>query len=112
MNEVKRHHYIPQFYLSQWHKRDGKVVCYKHVNRRLIVNDVSPRGTGYEKYLHSLDRVPVIFRDRFEKDVTAPVDNDAAEALQTMTKGGAKALISEQRLAWERFLASLPIRNP
>jgi Protein of unknown function (DUF4238) len=114
MNEPRKHHYIPQFYLRNWAGSDGRVVCYKRIQTGAILEErVTPRSTGYERDLYTLEHLPEDLRQAIEKTVTADVDNRAAVALQKMVAAkGAGTLTAEDRLAWAQFIVSLPIRNP
>src|SRR5262249_15309640 len=113
MNEPRRHHYIPQFYLSNWCNADGDLWSYHRIPTKLIINKVRPKSAGYEKELYTLAHLPAEARQSVEKYVTADVDNRAATALQKMTKSkSAEGLTGKDRLGWAQFIVSLPIRNP
>ena len=114
VNEPRKHHYIPQFYLRNWADSDGRVICYKRVpTGRLVHDQVAPKSTGYEEDLYTLDHLPAGIRQAIETYITADVDDRAAKSLQEMVKTkGVRTLTPEQRLSWSQFIVSLPIRNP
>jgi hypothetical protein len=114
MNEPRKHHYIPQFYLRKWARPDGRVLCYKRITAGAVTADwVTPKSTGFEKDLYTLEHLPEDIRQAIEKEVTADVDNRAAAAMQKMiTAKSADSLTADDRLAWAQFVVSLPIRNP
>ena len=113
MNEPRKHHYIPKFYLKNWCGADARLICYKRVPSGIIHERISPKSTAYEKDLYTLAHLPEDLRQGIEKDVTADVDNRAAEALRKMVADkSAKSLTTADRLGWAQFVVSLPIRNP
>jgi Protein of unknown function (DUF4238) len=114
MNVPRKHHYIPQFYLRKWAGPDGRVLCYKRVPTGAVVADwVTPKSTGFEKDLYTLEHLPEDIRQAIEKEVTADVDNRAATAMQKMIAAkSADTLTADDRLGWAQFVVSLPIRNP
>ncbi len=114
MNEPRKHHYIPQFYLKNWNDADRHVACYKRApTGAIVVDQVTPKSTGYERDLYTLEHLSEELRQAIEKDVTADVDNRAATALQKMVASRSTATLTlDDRLGWAQFLVSLPIRNP
>ena len=114
MNEPRKHHYIPQFYLKNWAGLDGRVICYRRLSKRKVASDpVTPKSTGYEKDLYTLEDLPRNLRQAIEKEVTADVDGRAAAALRKMVAAkSVNSLTQEDRQAWAQFVVSLPIRNP
>lgn len=112
-NEPKNHHYIPQFYLSNWCGADGRVVYYRRVPNGVVENRIAPKSTGYEDSLYTLAHLHESVRQAVETEVTADVDNRAASALQKMVaRKSTDTLTPNERLAWAQFITSLPIRNP
>ncbi len=113
MNEPRKHHYIPQFYLSNWCAADGRVVYYRRMPGRVVEGRIAPRSTGFEKDLYTLAHLHDSVRQAVEKEVTAEVDSRAAIALRKMIASrSADGLDRSERLAWTSFVVSLPIRNP
>lgn len=113
MNEPKKHHYIPQFYLSGWCASDGRVVYYRRVPGRVVEGRIAPRSTGFEENLYTLAHLHESVRQAVETEVTADVDNRASVALRKMTAArSAQTLTPDERRAWSQFIVSLPIRNP
>jgi len=102
VNEPRKHHYIPQFYLKKWARPDGRVLCYKRIPTGAVIADwVTPKSTAYEVDLYTLKHLPEDIRQAIEKNVTADVDNRAAAAMQKMIAAkSADTLTAEERLGW------------
>jgi Protein of unknown function (DUF4238) len=116
MNEPRRHHYIPQFYLRRWCSQDGRLAYYAWEKSRaspktdLVCRRVDPRDIAAEKNLYALARTAD--KQAFEKYVNGEVDDAGARALQEIVAGRVEELTSEDRAAWARFFVALPVRNP
>jgi hypothetical protein len=113
---IQQHHYYPAFCLRRlagvddqklqfflWHKPAGK-----HVTGR-----ASPDSVCRHADLYALRRAAPEFRQVIESDVfTKKIDTPASDALRTIESKGVRALSKDERLAWARFLLSLPARSP
>jgi hypothetical protein len=113
MSEPRRHHYIPPSYLEGRYDREGSLSCYQWVTNKVICRRLSSKSTAFERDLYALAHTPEEYRQAHEKYVNQAVDNDGALVLNKFRSGvGADQLTAAERLAWARFVISLPLRNP
>jgi hypothetical protein len=110
MNDPRRHHYNPEFYLGEWAGPDGLVCEIKKAYGKVEARHKSPRATGFEHDLYRTDGVPDA--QHVEKNFMSPLDNDAARALQKILSGDRSDWMSPERTAWTTFILSLLFRNP
>src|SRR5262249_12248196 len=80
MNDPRRHHYNPEFYLGEWAGPDGLVCEIKKAYGKVEARRRSPKATGFERDLYRTDGVPDA--QYVEKNFMSRLDNDAARALQ------------------------------
>lgn len=66
--------------------------------------------TGFQRDLYRTEGVPD--EQHVEKRFMAPLDNDAARALQKILSGDATPWPGDERTAWTTFILSLLFRNP
>jgi hypothetical protein len=113
MTEPIDHHYIPVFYLSQWCDPTGKVVRYYRPRKEVIASPITPKSTGYETQLYTLNGYPDEQKQWIEKHYMGPVvDEPASKALRILLAHNNLNLPLETRTDWVRFLMSLSLRNP
>ena len=112
MREPWRHHFTPEFYLRQWSGADGLVCEIKRAHGKVEAQRKAPRATGFACDLYRTDRVSVEHTQHVEKNFMAPLDNDAARALQKILSGDATPWAGPERTAWTTFLLSLLFRTP
>src|SRR5262245_3140748 len=110
MSDPRRHHYDPVFYLREWAGSDGLVCEIKKAHGKVEAQRKSPRATGFQHDLYRTDGVPD--DQHVEKRFMAPLDNDAAHALQKILSGDRANWSSKERTAWTRFILSRLFRNP
>jgi hypothetical protein len=110
MNQPRRHHYLPEFYLQRWAARDGRVFRYHRPHRQIVVSCLPPKYTGFEEGLYTLqgETDAQIIETKF----FSPVDNAAAPVLQLLISRGPADLDNDQRNSWARFVMSLQLRGP
>jgi hypothetical protein len=70
LGEPLNHHYIPRFYLAAWRGKDGRITYYKVENRRVVVDRISTKGTGYEQGLYTFEAGP--------QDLTRLIEQNSA----------------------------------
>jgi Protein of unknown function (DUF4238) len=111
MGTPLRHHFLPEFYLKQWAKEDGRLVEFsKPYGNAVKPRRTHPGGTGFIPRLYALDGMPDNLAHDLESKFLSPVDSRAAEALVALRAG---TNFSElQRLAWSSFVATLLSRMP
>ena len=110
MNDPRRHHFNPEFYLREWAGADGQVCEIKKAYGKVEAQRKSPRATGFQRDLYRTDGVPD--EQHVEKNFMSPLDNDAASALQKILSGDRTDWTGEERTAWTTFILSLFFRNP
>ena len=110
MNDPRRHHYNPEFYLGEWAGPDDLVCEIKKAHGKVEAQRKSPRATGFERDLYRTDGVPNA--QHVEKNFMSPLDNDAARALQKILSGDGSEWGGAERTAWTTFILSLLFRNP
>lgn len=112
MSEPHRHHFIPAFYLRQWHGPDGKLVEHTIKHGRLIAKPVSADSTGFERDLYEVPELPSPDSQFLETQFFNFADHTASRALAMLLDGEAKHLWSSEMLsAWARFLIGLHTRH-
>lgn len=115
MNDPKKHHFIPQFYLKGWCGNSGKLYECRKIHGRGIGKwkPVSSGQTCYEPFLYSLDNVPDHEKQDVEKlFMSESLDGPAAKILAKILDQGIPALSSEERWGFTRFIMSLRCRAP
>jgi len=112
MNDPRKHHYNPAFYLSQWTGGDGQLCEFKRVYGKVEAQRRHPKATGFQRDLYRTDGVPEAQTQHVEKYFMSPLDNDAAMALQKIISGDRTDWNGDERTAWTTFIISLLFRNP
>ena len=112
MNDPRRHHYNPEFYLGEWTAPDGLLCEIKKAYGKVEVQPKSPRATGFEHDLYRTDGVSDEQALHVEKNFMSPLDNDAARALQKIVSGDRTEWSGKERTAWTTFILSLFFRSP
>jgi hypothetical protein len=113
MSEPHKHHFIPAFYLRQWHGSDKKLVEYTIKRGKLIAKPVSADATGFQRDLYESPELPPDQSQFLEKKFFNYADRTAAQALAMLLDGRPKHLWSNEMLsAWARFLVGVHTRHP
>ena len=114
MNEPKKHHFVPVFYLKNWCDRDGMVAfSMRHADGSILQSRVKPTETAFENRLYSYEKVPVAQRQELEKNFFGKeVDDKAAPVLAKLCEGDVTDLSAEERNYWTRFLIASRLRVP
>jgi uncharacterized protein DUF4238 len=108
----RKHHYIPVFYLKQWTGADGRLCEYKNFGSRILTRRTFPAGTGYEKDLYRVERLPDALAQAVESKFMQMVDTEANYALEKIVSGSTTPWDAGMRSAWTRFILSPRFRNP
>lgn len=112
MNDPKKHHYLPVFYLKAWANEHGKLCEFSRPYNEVSYKWRSPDGTGYQEYLYALPGVSPENAQIMEKHYMGLVDTFAAKAHQKLLQDGLDDITPDESLAWARFLYALIFRNP
>jgi len=114
MSKPLDHHHLPIFYLSGWRGQDDKVVRYWRPNgRKVKPSPITPKNTGFEPFLYSLDGYPEDQQQVLEEKFFGPiVDEPASRALKVLMERDQSKLTEELRVAWTRFLMAARARSP
>jgi hypothetical protein len=112
MSEPHRHHFIPTFYLRNWHGPDEKLVEYTIKHGKLIPKPVSADATGFQRDLYEFPELPSPLSQFLEKEFFNYADRTALDALKMLLDGLPKHLWSSEMLsAWVRFLVGVHTRH-
>jgi len=113
MSEPIDHHYLPVFYLRQWCNSEGRLFRYHRPHHRVVASSITPKSTGYEPSLYTLEDYPPEQRQVIEKQFMGPiVDDPASKALKILIERDRQKMTEEMRVAWTRFLMSMRLRDP
>ena len=111
MQESKKHHHVPVFYLSRWRGGDGKVHVIRNVNGKIVRTRHTPDHLGFEYYLYSFHKdFDAGDRAEIETKFFKPIDNAGAQIISKMIEGD--KLSKRDRILWAQFLTSMKIRTP
>jgi hypothetical protein len=106
-----KHHYIPKCYLKPWTGADGELCEYQYLNERVVAKRRHPSATGWSPNLYSVYSLPEEHVDIIEKQIFGRIDQDAANALESLI--AEKPLRAGREInGWSRFIMSLLFRNP
>ncbi|WP_141700937.1 DUF4238 domain-containing protein [Mesorhizobium sp. SEMIA 3007] len=116
MNEPKKHHFMPVFYLKNWveDRDEGRLVQFSRPYGDLVKpKRMHPEGTGYIDRLYAKQGLPDDVAFNFETAFLSPVDSKAADALRVMLHDSPIAGWKPgMRWAWARFMLSMMFRMP
>lgn len=113
MSEPKKHHFIPQFLLSEWAVNDGKLWRFTRPHGKKIAKKlVSPAEIGYERQLYTTPGLPDHYAQQFEKAFLSKLDGRAARAHRLLTRDEVINWTRPDRSDWTRFIGSLFFRTP
>jgi hypothetical protein len=111
MNDPRKHHYIPVFYLRQW-ATNGFLCEMRKIQRKIVVSSKAPDGTGFQKDLYKIEGIPTDVAQHLERTFMHMVDTQAAIAMRKILAGTTETWPVKERDAWVRFILSLIFRNP
>jgi hypothetical protein len=89
-----RHHFIPAFYLRQWHGPDNKLVEYAIKRGKLLPKRASADATGFERDLYEYPELPSPlsqFRKHPARAVMGDGQTAAAEAWRCFQCQGSRS---------------------
>jgi hypothetical protein len=113
VNQPRDHHYVPRFLLSRWCKPNGKLTVYARAQGRIVVSDLHPRSTAFERDLCSFQKVPLAKQHVIETEfMSRRIDDPAAPIMQKLVDGNLASLTTDERSDFSRFVLSLRARHP
>jgi hypothetical protein len=114
VTEPIKHHFLPVFYLRGWcDSATGQLIQYSRPYRDVIAEPRSPKATGFEPFLYTMEGLPDAQKQTIEKDyMAAKVDDPAARALRVLLGTNTSALTESLRAAWTRFMLASLHRRP
>ena len=111
VQESKKHHYLPEFYLSAW-CTDGKLERYLNRNGTIHTRRFTSGQVGYREDLYRLLSATVADRTIIERHHFEQLDNAAARVVARLNRDIAPILSEADKEIIARFMISLPARNP
>lgn len=114
MNNPKKHHYVPRFYLRAWEEADGLVptfICLP--DKPIKATRLATDNINVEQFLYSLDHVPPNLRHVIESDFfTKVIDTPASQVFDRLRAGEVEQLTHQECVYWARFLTASRARTP
>lgn len=113
MDQPKKHHYIPAFYLRGWERPEtGKLVEFRRLPGKLGKKEVTAQFTGFQKMLYSYASDDDAGMDHtFESEYLSSLDNYGANALRAINEPNPQ-FTDEVKVTWSRLMVSLMTRSP
>lgn len=119
MSAARRHHFVPQFYLREWHDPDGGGfwLYYRDRNGQIRLRRRPAKSVAYLDNLYNLIPDGLTIPSSVEVDLVetaffSKVDHLAAKAHAKLLFGGLSSLDVEERSSFAIFLISLMLRHP
>jgi hypothetical protein len=113
VSQPRDHHYVPQFLLSRWCKPNGKLTVYTRAQGRIVVSELHPRSTAFERDLYSFQNVPAAKQHAIETEfMSRRIDDPAAPIVHKLVDGNLASLTTDERSDFSRFVLSLRVRHP
>jgi hypothetical protein len=110
--EPKKHHYLPEFYLSAWCGADGKLERYVNRNGCIKTRRFTTGQVGYRTDLYRLLSANIPDRTTIERHHFEQLDNAPAPVIARLNRDRSPTLSEADKEAVARFMISLPARNP
>lgn len=113
MSVPKRHHYLPEFYLTRWAVSSGVLFEYSRPRHDVVVRARTPSGTGFKTGLYSIEgRQDPVAREEVELRFMQKLDEMAARSFMLLEGAKSKPDDGQAVSNWSRFVMSLVYRNP
>ena len=111
MGEPKRHHYVPEFYLTAWTDDDGRISIFQHFGGRIHRSRHTPKHTGFEYHLYSYSPAfSAKNRAEIEKNIFKRLDDVGALIVRKIIAG--EDISDKERILWTQFVLSMRVRTP
>ena len=118
-NTSHRHHFVPQFYLREWHDPSGEGfwLYTRDRNGQIKLHRRPAKSIAYVEDLYSLLPDGLTFDhsvepDVVERDFFSRIDNEAAKVHQKILLQGIKSLHDNDKRIFAVFVNSLLERHP
>jgi hypothetical protein len=113
MSNPRDHHYVPQFLLARWCKPSGKLTVYRRAQGRVVVSDLHPKSTAFERDLYSFQKVLPARQHAIETEfMSRRIDDPAAPIVRKLVDGDLASLTTDERSNFARFVLSMRARHP
>jgi hypothetical protein len=113
MERLRKHHYVPVFYLQQWADDRGRLLKFSRPYGPVVKHEpTSPRKTGYQRGLYRVPNVPEHLAEIIEQGFMRKMDDLAALVLGDFIAKQLEGWTVPRREAWSRFIVGLMLRNP
>ena len=111
IQQSKKHHFAPVFYLSRWKDREWKICTIRNFDGDIKRRPRPPEMTGFEEHLYSYtEGSSVSDRAELETKFFKPLDNEGAKIVKKFMTGA--ELQHRERILWAQFLCAMRIRTP
>lgn len=111
MQESKRHHYVPQFYLRQWNADCGQVLVVRKIGNGVVRKRHAAKYTGFDTFLYSYhEDFDAKDRSEMETKFFKPLDDAGARIMSDMI--ARRQLEKKDRILWAQFIALMIARTP
>jgi hypothetical protein len=111
MEQPRKHHFNPAFYLGRFAGQDGDVREMRLVRGKVVLKSRHPDATGFQRDLYRIEGAPEEHSQHLEVHFMSPLDNGAAKALEKIEAGG-KVWSADERSEWVRFIIGFFFRHP
>ncbi|WP_316194120.1 DUF4238 domain-containing protein [Bradyrhizobium sp. SZCCHNRI3052] len=112
MEQPRKHHFNPAFYLGRFAGPDGDVREMRLVRGKVILKSRHPDATGFQRDLYRIEGAPEEHSQHLEVHFMSPLDNGAAKALERIEAGDTMDWTAEERSEWVRFIIGFLFRHP
>lgn len=113
VNEAKKHHYVPQFYMRRFACADdeNKVMVLERHGDLVVAGHKSIEGIGYEEHLHDYDdnSAPASIENGLNKAIETPFSKNTTWL--KISSGNCASLDETDRLPLYGFARHLQLRN-
>lgn len=111
MQESKKHHHVPVFYLSRWSGDDGKIHVIRNINGKIVRSNHAPDYLGFEYFLYSYSKdFDAADRAEIETKFFKPLDDAGAKIVSKMIAGD--TMEKGDKILWTQFLTAMKVRTP
>jgi hypothetical protein len=111
--KLRKHHYIPVFYLKQWADGGGRLLKFSRPYGSEVKHEpTSPKKTGYEPGLYRVPNVPEHMAEVIEDIFMKKMDDLAYASLCDLIENNLDGWTIARKEAWSRFIVGLLLRNP